>query len=635
MQTNIKKIAVIVVILILVLASAGFLYYLKLPDKDTKEPDQVPDLPEGAKCFYENFSFSEPVIEDHGDYVTVNIEETDFQSKGDGRPVIPVKLSNINFPFGTRILEVKYEHTEPETISIPKKISYSSCSTLTAEDEDIYESDLMYPSSFVSYHAGGGLLKNEYKTFFNLRVNPVTYIPTEDKINFIEDVKVRIIYKEPETPLLPDRNEKDLLIISPDAFTKSLQPLVNHKENKGLNTEMVTVESIYEESEGRDEAEKIKYFIKNSIEELGIKSVLLVGGRDRQSDTKWNTPVRYSHVLIREGTQEVLEPSFLSDLYFADIYDSEGNFSSWDTNNNDIFAEYEGGVIDEMDLYPDVKLGRLPCRNKREVRIMVDKIISYENMNTEDWFKKIMLVSGDHWDDPDNIVEGLLIMNKAKEIMSDFEPVELFATEDNTLLVRDINKAFNQGAGFAYFCGHGGATSWGIHYPQDPESWAPTLTKLKIIPFYNTFYMKFLRNKNKLPVAVIGGCFNGKFDISLVEKLKQGKIGFATNCWAWELTSTKRGGSIATIANTGLGTHALGDSDYNNINDYLEIYDGWMELKFFELYQEENINVLGQLHQQAMTLYLNNFLGNNDEMDPKMVQQWLLFGDPTLEIKEI
>jgi hypothetical protein len=92
------------------------------------------------------------------------------------------------------------------------------------------------------------------------------------------------------------------------------------------------------------------------------------------------------------------------------------------------------------------------------------------------------------------------------------------------------------------------------------------------------------------------------------------------------------GGSIATIANTALGTHAMGDSDQNSKNDYLEILDGWMELRFLELYAKEHKEILGQNYGQTMTEYLHRFYGNNDEMDTKMVQQWQLFGDPSLKI---
>lgn len=223
-------------------------------------------------------------------------------------------------------------------------------------------------------------------------------------------------------------------------------------------------------------------------------------------------------------------------------------------------------------------------------------------------------------------------MEEAAKIMSDFTPVKLIVTEENKLLVRDINNALNNGAGFAYFCGYGDSTVWGTHYPPDATGWAPTLTKSQLIPFYKTLYINFLRNKNKLPITVVGGCLNAKFDISIVTALKGGKISLATNCWAWKLTCKRGGGSIATIANTGLGTHAMGDSDRNSINDYLEILDGWMELQFLELYAKEHKDVLGENHGQTITEYLHRFLGNNDEMDTKMVQQWQLFGDPSLKI---
>ena len=57
-----------------------------------------------------------------------------------------------------------------------------------------------------------------------------------------------------------------------------------------------------------------------------------------------------------------------------------------------------------------------------------------------------------------------------------------------------------------------------------------------------------------------------------------------------------------------------------------------MELRFFQQYKQEQIDVLGDLHSEAMNDYLNTFLCSNDEMDTKMVQQWQLFGDPSLKV---
>ena len=634
MKFNKKGLAVGLAVFLLLSVFATAMVYLNISHKGERKPmgEKPVTYGEGVLVVEKEFNFSEPLVESHGEYSYVYVNESNLYSVSDGRPVTPVNLTVMELPFGSKIIDVSYECSEPQKISLSKKLSFGSCSTLTGMDADVYNENVFYPQSWVSYHTGGGLSQGVRKTFFVLRVNPVRYNSYYDELWFIRNVKIQIAYRESDKPLLVDRGENDLLIISPKEFTKLLMPLVEHKNRFGVKTKVVGLDEVYKHSDGRDQQEKIKYYIKSAVENWGTKYVLLVGGVKGQT-VKWNLPARYSHVLIPEGTQEVVEPEFISDLYYADIYDSEGNFSSWDSNGDGVYGEWNPGYRDEMDLYPDVYLGRLPCRNKWEVRIMVDKIINYEkNKADEDWFKKILLVAGDHWDDPGHINEGVLIMEKASEIMSGFEPVKLYATEEDKLLVRDINRALNQGCGFAYFCGHGGSTAWGVHYPPNAEGWAPTLTRLQLIPFYTTVYMSFLRNKGRLPITVVGGCYNGKFDVSLSRNLREGRVGLSVNCWAWKLTSKRGGGSIATIANSGLGTHAMGDADLNGVNDYLEVLDGWLELRFLQLYAEEQLEVLGLIHGQAITEYLHRFLGNDDEMDVKMVQQWILFGDPSLKI---
>ena len=185
----------------------------------------------------------------------------------------------------------------------------------------------------------------------------------------------------------------DLLIITPSQFSQALEQLVIHKDAHGIKTKLVELEDIYIGEyfmvSGRDNAEKIKYFIKDALETWGIEFVLLIGGRKPSiTAEEWLLPVRYSHI---EDNVATLENVFISDLYFADIYNETGAFSSWDTNDNGVFSEWLANkpAADIMDLRPDVYLGRLPCRNTFEVKIMVEKIISYESTKCEDsWFKK-------------------------------------------------------------------------------------------------------------------------------------------------------------------------------------------------------------------------------------------------------
>ena len=619
-----------IIVLIVVLFIIGLFFIISSPQ--VNEKDHIDEYGPDVKHIEKQFHFSPPELVKGDEFTNVYINEADFNSIHDQWPILPVNVTTFEFTFGTKIVDIETTCSETKVISISQPVAYGSCSTATEESEEIYNADELFPTKVVSFHTGGGLSKGVHKTFLSLRVNPTRYNPSNNSIHFVDNVTVTIHYKEPDYSFLEEIDEYDLLIISPESFVSSLQRLVDYKEFHGIETRLYSVKEIENKVDGFDRQEKIKYFIKRELENFGIDSVLLVGGIEGQS-TRWSLPVRYSHVLIREGTQELLEPKFISDLYYADIYDSEGNFSSWDTNDNNVFGEYDGGVVDEMDLYPDVLVGRLPCRNTREVNSIVDKIIAYEtNTKNSDWFNNLILISGDHWDDENHISEGVLIMEEAARILDDFNSVELFATEENTLLSRDIRKAMNQGAGFAYFCGHGSSSVWGIHYPPDASGWAPSLTRLKLLPFYKTRNMNFLRNGDKLPVTLVGGCNNGQFDVSFFNSLQQGKIRLSSHCWAWHLTIQKRGGSIATIANTGLGTHAMDDNDNNGVNDYLEVLDGWLELKFFELYQYDDLDVVGQTQQEAMTQYLHSFLGAGDEMDVKMVQQWQLFGDPTLKI---
>jgi hypothetical protein len=600
------------------------------------------------KTIFLNLSYSDLIIELHDDVVAVRVPETNFNVVNENQPVIPTTVSIFNLPFGSNIVDITYEHSDVEYYPIYGKLPFGQfgydtlSKTLNEPSKNNYYIDEIYPSDWVTYHTGGGLDFSELKTFLVLRTYPARYDPVLSEIQFIRNINITVEYEEPDEPIIDEKDVYDLLVISPDSFLNDLQPLIDYKISNGIKTKIVGLTEIYEEMfwQGRDDVEKIKYFIKTSIEEWGIKYVLLVGGLKGQTD-QWNLPVRHSHV-VPPDEQEYAEQYFISDLYYADIYDSLGGFSSWDSNDDDNFAVWNMTFHEEMDLYPDVYLGRLACRNNYEVKIMVNKIMEYESQPYDDnWFNNLLLVAGDSYPDESGFDEGRLISEKAITLMPDFNPVKIYAEKDvMDINRRTVNNAMNEGAGFAYFCGHGSPASWSTHYPPDGQEWTTG---------YELTDMMFLRNKNKLPVTVVGGCHNGEFDVTLfniISGIKEYGLKeyffeepflfyynkWVPNCWAWWLTSKPGGGAIATIANTGLGTHGENDQDYNGIADYLEVLDGWLELRFLELYGMENSNDLGENHGQAIAEYLHWFLGSNQKMDTKMVQQWELFGDPSLRI---
>ena len=424
-----------------------------------------------------------------------------------------------------------------------------------------------------------------------------------------------------------NENVCDLLIISPSRFLKSLQPLVDHKNQHGVRTKLVSLNLVYNRVIfGNDKAEKIKLFIKNAIEESGIKYVLLVGGKFGQFNHWW-LPVRYVYTGCK------FESHFLSDLYYADIYDSEGNFSSWDQNKDGKYSEWVQGEQPEdkyLDLRPDIAVGRLPCRTNFEVKIMVNKIINYEKTTYgKSWFKKIVAVAGDTYPEYKNPkwkgYEGEYYADLIIENLTGFNATRLYTSYGTYSHWEDLIDPISKGCGFLYFGGHGSPLAWTNHFPNDKN-------RTKSFTVYKMFRLK---NKNKLPVCVVGGCHNSQFDVSIFNYLDKKKKARGENvfeCWSWVMTSKIGGGSIATI-----GCSALGytKEDKESFVGGIDI----CEVEFFKQYGQNNVSILGDAWKLAVDYYAKTYpinwdseLTNDSWIDMQIVQNWILFGDPSLKI---
>ena len=177
----------------------------------------------------------------------------------------------------------------------------------------------------------------------------LTVVPTMGEVN----TKIDNISKDTLHMLESSCDQTyKLLILSPVQFEEELEPLVSHKEKIGISAILVTLDEVYANvgEVGRDEPEKIKYFIKKSMEEWGIEYVLLVGGKKGQLPL-WHFPVRYVNM------DNDWEPHFISDLYYADIYKENGDFSSWDSDGDGLYGEWYYGEDPEdtnIDLSPDI-----------------------------------------------------------------------------------------------------------------------------------------------------------------------------------------------------------------------------------------------------------------------------------------
>ena len=612
-----------------------------------------------------NLQFLEPEIVASETYVELNVEGASARLYSAGKPILPMYTTTMSFPFGTKIVDIECETQEVESIALENKIVCApqpvlkgmEVSTVTYErDKTIYESDNLFPDNWFSYSTGGGLNENNaHRTFLTIRVYPVRYNSAEDTIYYVKDLDLKITYKEPENSPFPEVSEYDLVIIAPSEFSSSLETLINHKNDMGVNTILKTTDEIYDEYTGVDKPEQIKYFIKDALETWNMSYVLLVGGlksyifgksKDdvNQGTEDWHVPVRYTNLRDSGG---LYDPGFVSDLYYADIYDSEGNFSSWDSDDDGVFAKWDNTPgKDVIDFYPDVIVGRLACRNKFEIKIMTNKIVKYEQSPADpSWYNKMIVLGGDSHDDSGtDYLEGELVVEKVlTTYMDEFDGVRLYASyresdPDHTPTPENIIREISAGAGHILFDGHASPASWTTHWPGEfsgPESWTGGIKIYKFPQF---------KNGDKLPVVVVGGCHNSQFNLTVLATIKDKDNSGHTwtygaavpECWSWWFTRKIGGGSIATLGNTGLGYGTVGehgdlDGDGNNEPDALEALGGYQEIQFYKTF-DEGFDILGEVWKGSVNKYLETYPGMADQTDAKTIEQWPILGDPSLKI---
>ena len=599
-------------------------------------------------------TLGEPIIKKTDQYVTVDLDGASSLLLDEGKPILPVITKTYTFPIGTVINDVHVTSTT-KMYTLPSKIQpspkpvilspqFSSAAAVEiTPDETVYMSSDLYPSESYTVRIGVGLNGDERVIYVNVHCYP-QYSPAQDIIYMPEDISIDIEYTPPKTALLT-ADEYDMLIITDKKFASQLQPLVDHKNNIGVRTILETTDQIYPYYDGRDEAEDIKLRIKDAIEEWGIKYVLLAGGRKGQT-FDWYIPERRTNNDDGSG----YETGYASDLYYADIYKYENGqivFEDWDSNGNGVFAEFSsfGWNVDEIDYYPDVYVGRIPLRYSWEPDVIVNKIITYENSADDSWFKHAYVIAGDtsppardtHGMIKEGVYEGELSTNITANLLEDIGfTVERLWTSTGTFSNKDdVVNAVSAGSGFIHFAGHGNPAEW-VNFLPDAQ------TEQDKAYGFNVLHMRLYTNGFKLPVVIIGGCHNGQFNVTmqilLEGLLEQGAAFFYHDFWYMEWVPTDScswfvledgGGAIATIGNTGLG--------YGYINEFCtEGLGGWINPRFFQAYAVQHKEILGETHGQAIIDYLNMIFGvlapNNEDVDRKTIEEWVLIGDPSLHI---
>jgi hypothetical protein len=598
-----------------------------------------------TQSFSVQFS-SQPILSEKDGFVEIKVEGATTQLLAPNKPVVPIYVRTYQIPFGSTDIQVVCIAKDMSSLYLTQKVIPARITSVTEANEQstyvkdpaVYGSSEFYPASLYTYDLGAGRNeKGQQVTFVKVICYPVRYSPMNNQISLAGSFEITVTYDEPLGPLKSSAEEYDMVIIAPEKFSSSLQPLIDFKNQKSVNTKFKSVESILSEYDGYDAPEQIKKFIRNEFDNSNITYVLLVGGlkshifaKDKDTTsggwTGWWVPVRYVNMPYED------DEGCLSDLYYGCLYNATGGFDSWDSNADGVYAAWNkpGALKDTFDLYPEVYVARIPAVTLREVKGAVKKIMTYENTgpNEKTWYANFVGVGGKtgeyYLGKPDGEYLCDLAYNYTKLAIPELQLTKCYTTNRDTggrtPVSKDILKSINEGAGFVDFEGHGNPYSWNTIWfdGEYPKDWTGG---------FNIFDYPFLINGNKVPVVIVGGCHNAMYNVSMIPAMldrNHSKTRYfcygvpVPVCYCAGLLLKNHGGAIASAGSTGYGIGYVG---------YAVSLSGELESNFFYEIGHGSTH-LAQAHSQAIQKFLSE--EEVQQTEAFVITNWAILGDPSL-----
>ncbi len=258
-----------------------------------------------------------------------------------------------------------------------------------------------------------------------------------------------------EEPSITSNNTVEYLVVTTEALKESFTPLVNWKNQKGVRAKVITLESIYNTYSGSNNQLKIKNCLYDYYSNRGLKWVLLGGD---------NTIVPAQGCYIHAS--RYTDSNAPTDLFYA-CFDKAFN---WDANANGIIGETD----DDIDLYPEIYVSRLPVRTGNHVTSYVNKLLTYEKQPHSSGYIKSMLLTGTKlW----NIWDGQSDAHRRNEVMYEqyiapnwngnksylYDTGSSMAGNANyDLTVDNLQTQINKGYHFLHMATHGGIDAWAM-----------------------------------------------------------------------------------------------------------------------------------------------------------------------------
>jgi hypothetical protein len=289
------------------------------------------------------------------------------------------------------------------------------------------------------------------------------------------------------------RNQADYLLVAPPEFLAAAEPLLARRRSEGLSTKAVSVAEIYEQfGHGEAGPEAIKEFLEYAYQgwaRPSVRYVLLLG--DASYDPK---------AYLGPGTTNWIPGYPVKTSYLWTVSDPA-------------YASVNG-----EDLVPDVAVGRLSASSVDEAESLVAKVLAYED-GGGDLGGRAVLVS-DNADGAGNFeAEADEI---ASTVLEGRSVEKIYYSQEGTNTRSRIVSAFDGGASFVSYVGHGGTAIWASEN------------------IFNDWDVASLAPQSRQPVLMTMNCLNGFFHFP------------GMNSLAEQLLKAEGRGAIAAVSPSGL-----------------------------------------------------------------------------------
>ncbi|NPA97781.1 MAG: hypothetical protein GXO43_00220 [Crenarchaeota archaeon] len=358
-------------------------------------------------------------------------------------------------------------------------------------DKTIYESDKYYPGKLLSIDVLHGL---HGKTIIVVRYYPVQYDPMTNTLYCVDSASVYVSYPNPIPVVFA---KKSLLILTTDRLINIVDKLANFYKDKGYNVTIVTTSYIWKNYKPIHNITQYPGFYNpvfkdsyNSIIAETYNWTLALKIIDYLNETLGS----YDNLIIIGNTSDI-PPSFYYHYMFFDDY------------NNWVPTDYFYASPD-LDLAPNIYVGRIPFSNPTLVAKVIDKII--------EWYKSgitssrdIYLSGGYPFATSLMFGETALSMMNIKGQLSMFRVHMLTRTSNNYNRSAVLSLLSGEKKALWYFalC-HGSGTALGDRLVIDTES--GPIMKFEILATVNDLLS--MKKNTAVPIVSSVACMNAAWD---------------------------------------------------------------------------------------------------------------------------